>query len=458
MTMTVNGPNGVVVRFPDGTDPATINKVMQEATAKSGFPAAVPAADQPWYGEEKGIAAKMLDAGKNLVTGIDDVMSGRVDPKSDQGIANITDAALVGTPVSAATRGGLNWMGAKPKPKTKAVAPTGVELKGIGGAGFDMARGMDVRYNPGAVQSMAMKLQSRLLKEGFRDRPESASETFAEIRGILGSGGPGAFVSIDDLHAIRRSLQNTAQNFNKPTDQKAAAQLIQEIDEFIINPDPKAVMAGDAAEAGRIWSEAKGNYAAGSKSDELRGLESNAEIDAAVANSGSNIENRIRARVGAILKSKKEQSGYTPQEIQMMDELAKGTTFRNWVRKVGNLGGGGGALAALMGGMGVHFGGPLGLGAAIAVPATAKFAGNQMARGALHRIDEAVRQRSPYHQGQVATAPVPPPLTTPGTRSMMGRTAVGVLPATRPAPPPTPMTKEQYEEYLRQKWALEQGA
>lgn len=38
MTMRVNGPGGVVVNFPDGTDAQTIDKVMREAVAKQAAP------------------------------------------------------------------------------------------------------------------------------------------------------------------------------------------------------------------------------------------------------------------------------------------------------------------------------------------------------------------------------------------------------------------------------------
>ncbi len=38
MTVTVNGPNGVTVNFPDGTDPETINSVMSHATGKEQAP------------------------------------------------------------------------------------------------------------------------------------------------------------------------------------------------------------------------------------------------------------------------------------------------------------------------------------------------------------------------------------------------------------------------------------
>ena len=417
-----------------------------------------PAGDLPWYGEEPGIAAKLLESGKQLVTGIDDVMSGRVDPKSDQGIANITNAAMVASPVSAATRGGLGWMGAKVTPKTTAAAPTGVELKGIGGAGFDMARTMDVRYKPAAVQNMAMRVQSRLFKDGYRDRAESASETFAEIRDILKSGEPGAFVTIDDLHAIRQSLGNTAQNFNKPTDQKAAVILIKEIDDFIANADPASVVAGPAAEAGRVWSDAMGNYAAGSKSNKLKGLEDDAELQAIATNSGLNVDNKLRQLAALIVRKPTLSSGFTEAEIGQLRAVAgEGAKARNALRWFANVLGGGGGLGALVTGLGgaavTGMGAPAVIGAgAIGTGLAAKVAANKITRGKMGRVDEAVRQRSPFYQEQVATSPVKP--TAPGTVKMLAPRGIGGL----VTQPPQPMTPAQVEEYLRQKRLFEQGA
>lgn len=47
MTMDVRGPNGIVVRFPDGTDAATIDKVMREATGQAAPAAAPPGGASP---------------------------------------------------------------------------------------------------------------------------------------------------------------------------------------------------------------------------------------------------------------------------------------------------------------------------------------------------------------------------------------------------------------------------
>lgn len=408
--------------------------------------------------------AGIIGMGKRLVTGIDDVMSGRVDPKSDQGIANITDAAMVSSPVSAATRAGMGWAGAAVRSKPRVKTPTSKELVDTGSFGFDMARQMDVRYDPKAVKNMAMKLQSQLFKEGYRDTRESAKSVYKELKGLTKSAEPGAFASIDDLHSVREALRKAAQNFNNPTGQKAAVKAIKEIDNFITKPDPKSVVAGPAAAAGGVWKDAMGNYAAGKRSERIRGVEKNAELDAAIANSGGNLENRIRSRVGAILKSDQLKAGYSPEELAIMEEIARGTPIRNLTRRIGNLGGGGGALAALMGGMGVHFGGPLGLTAAVAVPLGAKIAGNKMAKSALGKADTAIRQRSPLYEQRRATAPAPPPLASPGTRSAMGRVVMGER-ATKADKDglfeeleKNRISPQEYEEYLRQKYAPQQGA
>lgn len=47
MTVTVNGPNGISINFPDGTDPSTISSVMSQALARSGGTPAAPSGSAP---------------------------------------------------------------------------------------------------------------------------------------------------------------------------------------------------------------------------------------------------------------------------------------------------------------------------------------------------------------------------------------------------------------------------
>lgn len=397
--------------------------------------------------------AGIVGAAKGLIGGIGDVMSGRVDPKSDQGIANITNAAMVGTPVSAATRGGLGWAGAQMKTRAPVATPTGEELLTTGGQQFDMARQMGTRYDPAAVNTMALNVRTQLLNAGFRKK--NAPGTFAELKGLIKPPEPGAFATIEDLHAVRQALGRASQNFTKPSDQEAARVLIEAIDGFIQNPDPAAVMAGPAAAAGEVWGNAKGNYAAGKRSDRLVdnpfSLDEKAARRAAATNSGLNKDNTIRQRVASLLENPQTRSGFNTEEIALLETVANGTAPRNLTRFVGNLLGGGGGLAGAIvaGGTGLTFGGPVGAAVGVtplAVGVGAKALGGRLTKNALDKSAERVRQRSPLYEERLRNAPAVEH-ASPATRSAVPRAAAM-----------TKQQQEQYEEYLRQKWLQEQGA
>lgn len=411
---------------------------------------AQPPADLPWYGEEKGIAAKLMDAGTSLVTGIDDVMSGRVDPKSDQGIANITNAALVASPVSAATRGGLGWAGAARTAQKK--VPTAVELKKAGDFGYDLARQMGVDYDARAVQNLMLRTRSDLYTDGVIE--ELAPKSFAFLK-KLESPPEGGIATLSGLDAARRGLGKVAQEVGpdgKPTaDALAATRIIKSIDGFVENPDPQSVVAGPAAAAANVQKDARGNIAAQKRSDRLTGVEERAEGRAAATNSGLNLDNAIRTRVDAILQDAKRRSGFSKEEIELLETVRDGTAARNVIRFIGNLlGGGGGLGAALTGlGSGLAVGSSIPAlvgGAVVGTGVATKVLANRQTKGALRKADEAVRSRSPLYQN-APTAAAPP-----AGQMLAPRAAGGV------ATTPQSMTPAQVDEYLRQKRLFEQGA
>lgn len=375
------------------------------------------------------------------------------DPTSDAGIADAAQTAMLVSPVGAAARGGLGWAGVKPTPRTKAVTPTADELKSAAGFGYDLVRQMGVDYDARAVQNLMLQTRSRLFNDGVI--AELAPKSFAILK-KLESPPEGGIATIAGLDAARRQLGQAAQDFTNPTEQMAASRIIRELDRFIENPSAKAVVAGPATAAGGVWKDAKGNYAAAKRSERITGREANAELEAAAANSGHNIDNRIRSVAKAILKSDKLSSGYSPEELTMLRQVAEGTATRNTIREVGNrLGGGGGIAGSMVGGMAGYFGGILGpvggVALGVGIPALgvgAKALGNRMTKRALGRVDEAVLQRSPMYRQRVEDAPMTKP--TPDVRGIMPRAAAG---ASMPQ-----MTPEQWNEYLKQKYALQQGA
>lgn len=471
-------PDGAVVDFgdmPPDQIKALIAKKFPEA-AKPAPTAEQPANQQPYSGQllpfskdAQGNVSFDINAGlpgviKRTIEFPADALRGKVDPLSDEGIARSVEAATVLSPVSAGARGGLGWAGAPAKKvPVKPPVPTSDELLSTGGFGFDMARQMDVRYDPKSVKNMALKLQSQLFKAGYRDTSESAKSVYKELKGLSKSPEPGAFASIDDLHSVRAALQNAAQNFNNPTGQRAAAIAIKEIDKFITSPDPQSVMAGPAAAAGGVWKDAMGNYAAGKRSDRLNGIEESTLRRAKANNSGLNVDNTIRQRVAALLDSPERRAGFSPEEIALLEQVANGTAARNTLRWAGNLlGGGGGIAGGIAGGAGFAAFGPAGTAAAVAAPLAAKLAGNKLTKNALRKVDTAVRERSPLYAQREATAP-PPFIPAPGARTAMGRTlAAGPITAEKEAlfkkMEEQQVSPQEYEEYLRSKWASDQGA
>lgn len=470
MTMEVRGPNGIVVNFPDGTDPATINKVMQEAAAKSGAMTAAPQRppEEPYSGQllpfskdAQGNVSFDANAGilapfTKAATYFDDAVHGRVDPKSDAGIAGSAALAGIVTPMSAASRAGLGWAGAAVKQSAvKPKVPSAAELLDTGGFGFNMARGMDVRYTPQSVQNLAMKLKSDLFRAGFRE--SNAPKVFAELDALTRTAEPGAFATIDDLHAVRMALgkaSRPAADGSHANEAEAARRVIDALDGFITRPDPKAVVAGDAAAAGNVWADAMGNYAAGKRSDRLTAKEDAAELQAAVSNSGKNIDNRIRAVAAAILKSDRLRAGYSAEELTMMRGVAEGTATRNRIRDVGNLLGGGGGLGAFVTGMasGTLTGttSPMLLGTAtVGTGVAAKALGNWLTKNALRKVDTETRKRSPLYQEKAAN----PDMAPASSALRMAPVRAGGA-----AVPQPQMTPEMYDDYLRRKYAPQQGA
>ncbi len=119
---------------------------------------------------------------------------------------------------------------------------------------------------------------------------------------------------------------------------------------------------------------------------------------AAAANSGQNVANTVRQRMADILLKPKEQRGFAPEELQMMEEIVRGSTAGNALRATGNLLGGGGglgaAVSAAVGGMATA-----GLGGVGAVAPVIGFAmkqlSNKLTLRQTEKLSELIRSNAP---------------------------------------------------------------
>lgn len=367
------------------------------------------------FDSDAGILGMVKSAGKALYSGAtlpSDVYAGRVDPRSDEAIGRAFELATAASPVNAAVRSGDRAIPgvARAMQPGQVAAPTREALEAATDAGYDAVRNSGVVYHGDAVGEMARAARAGLEKDGVL--AELAPKSFAILE-KLSNPPAGSTAPIQNLDAARRAFGHARKDFTNPTEQMAAGRIVDALDGFVTKADPKSVMAGDAAGVAKTLTDARGNAAAGFRSDRLRGVEERADLKAAAANSGANGDNAIRTRVADVILNPKQAQGFNEAELAAMRETAEGTRGRNVLRTFGNLAGGGGGLgAAVTGGMAGYAGGAFGplVGAAIGggVPAAgygAKTLATALTRRSLQGVDEMTRMRSPLAEQLLAGAP-----------------------------------------------------
>lgn len=384
-----------------------------------------PAApSQPWSGSILPVSrdaqgnvsfdsnAGILGSIKRAVTLPAEVYRGEVDPMSEEGIRRATEMAGVVTPVNPAVRaadyaipGARNAL----VPAKKTRVPTAEELKAAGSAGYDAVRDMGVEYSSDAVAAAAKVAKQALEQDGILGNLAPKTHRIIDD---LANPPEGSTATSAGIEAARRAFGNAAKDFNNPTEQLAASRAIDVLDGFVQAPDPASVVAGPAPAAGKALADARANYAASKRSDALTGVQDAADLRAAAANSGQNIDNAIRSRLASLLLSPKGSRGFTPAELAEIRKVAEGTLLRNAARNTGNLLGGGGGLGAVVTGGGLAATGLAAGSQTLAalgamspvVGVAAKQAGNALTRRALMKADENTRMRSPLYEQLLAQA------------------------------------------------------
>jgi hypothetical protein len=358
-------------------------------------------------------------AGLNILEGAaklpGDVATGKVDPDSPSATGRIMDFATLATPGAPAR---LAW-GAR-----AAVAPAAEALHSAGAAGYDLARNSDVALRGDVVGKWAERMQLALRRKGLFDTQNNAPNTHAILGDLAKNAGDGTSLTAADYLNLRQALQQHAQGFNNGQDSKAATLALKTLDKFWDTASPQAFMAGTPAEIGGVRSainNARGNFAAGYRSDTISGKVHEAELRSAAANSGKNFDNTLRQRLAGVALSRKQNSGFTPEEIAATEGIVQGTKPMNATRNVSNiLGGGGGMGRALVTGMGIAPGVATGdiksMALGLGLPATGwalKKAENALTRREVNKLDNMLRLRSPLGQQAEAAQARPPSAPLP---------------------------------------------
>jgi hypothetical protein len=304
---------------------------------------------------------------------------------------------------------------------------------------------MGVDYHVPSVVQLASEIRAGLERDGLN--AITAPKTLKTLRMLESPpSDPSAGISLQGIDTARQTLGNIGGKNAK--DQFAARRAIEALDRFAENPPAGSVVGGPLAidraqQAGDIMGEGRSNYAAAMRSKRLEKQRRDAELDADAANSGMNIDNRLRQKVNVILKSEKLSAGFTPAEIKEMELFSAGKTHsRNIRRWFGNLLGGGGGLganvtagvsSAIAGGLGFKLAGPAGIAAASVPPLIGyglKSSANKAAKRGMEELDAMIRRRSPLFDQRLAaspSAPLRPEVRAAALRALYGPQATPLI-------------------------------
>lgn len=461
-TYVVTGPDGKKYRV---TGNGTAEEALAQVKAKS--------APEP-EGTDKGMLwpvsrdqqgnlqfdsdAGIVGMAKRALTLPYDVYRGNVqmtDPAtgrtSDEAIGRSMEAAGVMTPVNPAVRSGSGLIpgATQSMRKSRPPVPTNDELVKAGADGFNQMRATGATYPSSSVKKAADETMIRMNADGFDET--LAPKTFAILKQLT-EPPAGSYATIANLHSARRKFGKIAGNYSDPTEQAAAIQARNAVDELIggfgdmASPPVSPASAGSGAvgrtvearkAAAKALEEANANYAAGKRSDLIQGIDRAADLRASAANSGQNTGNTIRQRVASALLREKDTAGFSAAEKDMLEALVRGSRGANATRAAGNILGGGGGLGALVtggfgAGAGAVLGGPVGGMAGAVIPPLAggamKGISNRLTQRALMNADEAIRMRSPLYQKRAADAPMEV-IRNPSTEAIIRALVAGQMQA-----------------------------
>ncbi len=412
--------------FP-GDAASLLNKGIDWASGKVGLPVApssdVGTSDQIARGLEKatGVPLEPQNEAEAIARRVGGFASGAIGGPAGVGarLLRVLGPALGSETAGQLTKGTAaepiariagavagGGVGALPKAANAAV-PAVDELKAAARAGYQHPEVAAVEIKPQAVSNLAFQIHSDLAKDGFR--PITTPKAFGVVNELQVPKGI-ASVKIADLDSVHKALGNVAREVDtvgRPTaDAAAASRAVKRLDDFLGNLKQPDLLAGDASLAVPILNDARKNWGAAMRAEDLGVRLTRAERQAAKAGSGANIQNAIKQKVSAVLDVPQRSVGYSAAEKAQAERVVRGSPAENLLRKAGKLGFNDGLTLMAHAAAAVPSGGasiPIGVAGTIARKAAEKMTSNQA-----QKLEEMLRARSPLAQQRVASATVPP--------------------------------------------------
>ena len=214
----------------------------------------------------------------------------------------------------------------------RALKPT-ADLKAARDAAYDTVSRLGLTYRTQAIDNLIGNLSSRVNGQAFNEKLHTGTAAAIKYAETL----RGKNLSMTQLDQLRQVIARDAGGSTVPADKTFAADMIEEIDNFIATTSPRGSASAGPGPGKRAILEARRAHATFRKSETIERLLIEAADAAAATGSGGNINNQIRQRLKNLLKSKKQRRGFNNEELGIMRRIVRGNSKENTLRLIGKL-------------------------------------------------------------------------------------------------------------------------
>lgn len=232
-----------------------------------------------------------------------------------------TTTELTGNPLAGLAAGVVTGTAAGTRPTKRGAVPTVEELAAKSKANYDILDNskfeLDNQQFVAHMGDMAKKLRS---SAGFD--PRIMPDVDAALAQLT-SGNP---KNVQELNTLRTIVSNAAKS-TKPAERKAASQLLDEFDDYVMNAPASAAVTSDKA-AMQAWKDARADYAKMKKSEMITDILERADV------SQGSKEANIASQLSSLAKNDKKMRFFTAEEQEAIRQAAKGGPLQSTLRTI----------------------------------------------------------------------------------------------------------------------------
>ena len=367
---------------------------------------------------------------------------GKVSPTAENVVRTVVPAGIEAL-ATVAPLARVPGAAARAAAQAKPPAPTTEQLKKAAQMAYQRAEQAGVVVKPESIEGLQTRIVQQLTREGID--PALHPATTAAVRRLSEREGPLTLERVETMRRVANEAQKAAM---QPADQRLAAMLVDELDDFIDRLGPKDIIAGDAQAASQALRDARNLWSRARKAEFIDELIDRAQTRAGAHYTQAGMEHALRQEFKTLALNKRRLRMFTPMEQAAIKSIARGSRIENTLRNLGKFDPTSGGMAAFisaalgggLGGLAVAAGGGLAVAGAggVAVPAigiVAKRAATALTSRKVNRLQELMRrgpegsvdpaevmaaaraqpQTAPAApRGPVAALPAPEMIATPG--------------------------------------------